>query len=212
MTKFEKMLNDAMDTIRLFRNPHTRLGVKELIKLVDQNQYDGRYYTTHPEDAIGYYTTGQMIEVELPVRDIAPEQQRLASNLVIDDPKPTQLEIQKGAEEAKKLGVPERLVNQIVDFTMNKDNLITRSKPSDIICTVDGCLTKDMARKLQETFRYLRHQAGQVQLLTRNIGQGELVAIYEYKPRAKSKRYQIINVRKISGMPTLTKGQIIDRG
>jgi hypothetical protein len=48
----------------------------------------------------------------------------------------------------------------------------------------------------------------QVQLLTRNIKRGELIAIYDYTTD-KTTKFTITKVTKISGTPTLTKGQIL---
>jgi hypothetical protein len=45
------------DTIRLFRSPSVSGGMKDVIKSINDDEFDGRYFTLDPKDAVGYHST-----------------------------------------------------------------------------------------------------------------------------------------------------------
>ncbi len=199
----------AEETLRLFRNPgHAAMSVEDILSELRSGEYEGRYFTLDPDSAIGYHPTGQMIEVEVPVKDLAIDNLHLAWALIEKYFNRDRTYDQDDIEEALGLGIPRSTVKRITDYIDNFDSLIEASESAKTdVTTRDGVLSPEMVDALEEAFRHIDQDAfvesggGQVQMARRGLQETELIAVYSYDDD-----FMITEVSEVSGSPTLSVG------
>jgi hypothetical protein len=191
------------DTIRLFRSPSVSGGMKDVIKSINDDEFDGRYFTLDPKDAVGYHST-YLVEVS----EVSVENMYLSAILINMDRNESfeKQEVDDGVIQARRFGVPSSVINKIVFFIENYFDLVN---DNNTINTIDGVLTYDMVDVLQEAFSYVDRQlyskeCGQVDLTKRNVRRDEIIAVYEVNQSNK-----IVDVIELSGQPTFNIGDMV---
>jgi hypothetical protein len=197
---------------RLFRTPHYHKYQDEIDKLNNSHKFEGRYFTLNPESSVGYHPNDQFIEVEIPEEDVAIEDGFDFANMFIELTFSDEIEkerVDDAVEQARSFGVPDHLIDKLVHQVNNYKQLTNDAyKHGNIVNTLDGSMTKDMAQTLRDVFKHInKNEVGQVQLIDRQFTKDELVAVYTY-----DKESRVIEVTKINGEePSFKLGELISK-
>jgi hypothetical protein len=201
-----RIAND--ETIRLFREPGYPQDVDGILKELQQSAYEGRFFALTPGSVIGYHDAGQIIEVEVPIDDIALDNLGLIGDLFARSHNPDQSWWEENVKEAQEVGIPQTIIDQLVYNIDNYEQLIEQAEQEGkIIRTYDGVISHGMADIMEAAFKHVNKEKwaskkyDQVQMLRRGLKPGELVAVYEYDDNNV-----ITEVFQINGTPTLKVG------